>query len=218
METRTRVLLLIPVLAFGLSGCNTVRGWFGKDTPPPLGSETEQTVTESSQEPVIDPQIERRTIKVPRIDHEDFEIGAYAGILAYHITEDFFLEVTFGQGKADTTSYERLAGGPRLLTDAEREYTYYALNAGWNALPGEIFIGKGRAYNTAFYLTVGMGFTEFAGDDRFTANAGVGYRVLVNRFIAAHFDFRDHLFDIDLLGQKKVAHNLEGSLGLTVFF
>lgn len=233
METRTRVLLLIPVLAFGLSGCNTIRGWFGKDTPPPLGSETEQTVPESSQEPVIDPKVSRRTIKVPRIDHEDFEIGAYAGILsiedfgtgtvmggrfAYHITEDFFLEGTLGQGKADTTSYERLAGGPRLLTDAERKYTYYALNAGWNALPGEIFIGKGRAYNTAFYLTIGMGFTEFAGDDRFTANAGIGYRVLVNRFIAAHFDFRDHLFDIDLLGQKKVANNLEGSLGLTVFF
>jgi outer membrane beta-barrel protein len=234
METRTRVLLLISVLALGLNGCSTIRGWFGKDeAPPPLGSETEQTVPEAANEPVIDPQVERRKIRTPGIDNEDFEIGAYAGILsiedfgtgtlfgvrlAYHITEDFFLEGTLGQGKGDTTSYERLAGGPRLLTDAERKYTYYALNAGWNALPGEIFIGKGRAYNSAFYLTAGMGGTKFAGDNRFTANAGVGYRILFNDFIAAHFDFRDHLFDIDLLGQKKVAHNLEGSLGLTVFF
>jgi outer membrane beta-barrel protein len=234
METRTRVLLLISVLALNLSGCSTIRGWFGgKDAPPPLGSETEQTVPESSQEPVIDPQISRREIKTPAIDHEDFEIGGFVGILsiedfgtgtvvgarlAYHITEDFFLEGSLGKSKAATTSYERLAGGPKLLTDAEREYTYYALNASWNALPGEIFIGKGRAYNSAFYLTVGMGGTEFAGDNRFTANAGVGYRVLFNDFIAAHFDFRDYFFDIDLLGSKKVAHNLEGSLGLTVFF
>ncbi len=234
METRARVLLLVPILALSLSGCGTIRGWFGgKHEPPPLGSETEQTVPQSADEPVIDPQVTRRKIKVPAIKNEDFEIGAYVGILsiedfgtgavyggrfAYHITEDFFLDVTLGQGKGGTTSYENLAGGPKLLTDAERKYTYYALNAGWDALPGEIFVGKGHAYNSALYLTVGMGGTKFAGDNRFTANAGVGYRVLFNRFIAAHFDFRDYLFDIDLLGQKKVAHNLEGSLGLTVFF
>ena len=234
METRTRVLLLISVVALSLSGCSTIKGWFGGgDKPAPLGSETEQPVPEASQEPVIDPQIERREIKTPAIDHEDFEIGAFGGILsiedfgtssvfgarlAYHITEDFFLEASYGRGKGGTTSYENLAGGVKLLTDDEREYTYYALNASWNALPGEIFIGKGRAYNSAFYLTVGMGGTEFAGDNRFTANVGVGYRVLFNDYLAAHFDFRDYMFDIDLLGVKKVAHNLEGSLGLTVFF
>jgi outer membrane beta-barrel protein len=233
METRTRVLLLISIVALGLSGCSTIRGWFGKNEPAPLGSEKEQTVPDSANEPVIDPKVERRVIKTPHIDNEDFEIGAYVGILsiedfgtgsvfgarfAYHITEDFFLEGTLGQGKGGTTSYERLAGGPRLLTDDERKYTYYALNAGWNALPGEVFIGKGHAYNSAFYLTAGMGFTDFAGDNRFTANGGVGYRVLITRNVAAHFDFRDYLFDIDLLGEKKVVHNLEGSLGLTVFF
>ena len=31
-------------------------------------------------------------------------------------------------------------------------------------------------------------------------------------------DFLDHLFDIDLLGEEKTAHNLEGHLGFTVFF
>jgi len=241
MEIRPRVFLLITAaFALGVSGCSTIRGWFGKDEPPvlgseeqPLGSEQAEPVREAANEPVIEPQVERRRIKTPSVDTEDFEVGAYVGILsiedfgsgtlmgarlAYHITEDLFLEGTVGQGRGDTTSYERLAGGPRLLTDDERKYTYYALNAGWNALPGEIFLGRNRAYNTAFYLTVGIGGTKFAGDNRFTANAGVGYRILVTDFIAAHFDFRDHLFDIDLLGEKKVAHNLEGSLGLTIFF
>lgn len=230
METRFRILLLISVLTLGLSGC----GLFGGNKkPPPLGSETDVPAPQSTEEPVINPQVERRVIKTPKIKNEDFEIGAYIGVLSiedfgtgtvygarfsYHVTEDLFLDVTAGQGKGDTTSYERLAGGAQLLTDSQRKYTYYALNAGWDALPGEIFIGKGRAYNTAFYLTAGMGGTKFAGDNRFTANAGVGYRLLFNRWVAAHFDFRDYLFDIDLLGQKKVAHNLEGSLGLTVYF
>jgi len=230
METRFRILLLIPVFVLGMTGC----GLFGgKKKPPPLGAEVEAPPTQAADEPVINPEVQRRTIKVPRIKNEDFEFGGYVGILSiedfgtssvygakftYHISEDLFLQGTYGQAKGDTTSYERLAGGARVLTDAQRKYTYYALNVGWDALPGEIFIGKGHAYNTSFYLTAGMGFTDFGGDNRFTANGGMGFRILFNRWVAANFDFRDYLFDIDLTGPKKVAHNLEGSLGLSVYF
>ena len=56
------------------------------------------------------------------------------------------------------------------------------------------------------------------GDDRFTVNFGAGYRFLLTDSVALHLDFRDHLFDIDLLGEEKTAHNLEGHLGVTVFF
>ncbi len=60
---------------------------------------------ESTIEQVIEPDIYRRDINVPRIDTENFEITAYYGLLdvedfgaestvgvrvAYHITEDFF--------------------------------------------------------------------------------------------------------------------------------
>ena len=244
METGIRVFLLgrqtmprivkVGVLfcaALALQGC----GLFGhKKEQPPLGAEVEQQKgPDSSEQPVINPEVERRKIKVPKIDNQDFELGAFVGVLSiedfgsnpvvgarldYHITEDFFLEGTYGRSKGGTTSYERLAGSVPLISDDKRYYTYYALNVGWDALPGEIFVGKNRAYNSALYLTVGVGGTKFAGDNRFTVNGGVGYRILFNRFIAAHFDFRDHLFDIDLLGEKKVAHNLEGSLGLSFFF
>ncbi len=116
------------------------------------------------------------------------------------------------------TSFEILSGGAPLLSDSERTLTYYNLNVGYNILPGEGFIGEGHAYNTALYISAGLGSTRFAGDDRFTVNFGVGYRFLLNDSIALHVDFRDHLFDIDLLGEEKTAHNLEGTLGLTWFF
>ena len=115
-------------------------------------------------------------------------------------------------------SFENLSGSADLLTDDERDYTYYALSFGWNALPGEIFIGENRAYNTAFYLVAGIGSTTFAGDDRFTVNGGFGYRILPADWIAVHFDVRDHVFDIDLLGEKKIVNNLEAHLGLSIFF
>jgi outer membrane beta-barrel protein len=79
-------------------------------------------------------------------------------------------------------------------------------------------LGEGRAYNTNLYLVAGLGSTTFGGDDRFTVNFGVGYRLLMTDSVALHVDFRDHLFDIDLLGEEKTAHNLEAHIGFTVFF
>jgi outer membrane beta-barrel protein len=234
--SRIRVLLLIALAASILPGCSWLP--FGGDVPPEVVPSTAPAAGAASEEPVanqpiIDPQVERREIRRARIDTEDFELGAYVGILsiedfesnavygarlAYHLTEDFFLEATLGQSRAGRTSYENLSGSADLLTDDERDYTYYALSLGWNALPGEIFIGKNRAYNTAFYFVAGLGSTTFAGDDRFTVNGGFGYRVLPADWIAVHFDVRDHIFDIDLLGEKKIVNNLEAHLGLSIFF
>ena len=51
-----------------------------------------------------------------------------------------------------------------------------------------------------------------------TLSIGAGYRLLLNDWLAAHFDVRDHVFEIDLLGSNKTTHNLETGLGVTVFF
>jgi outer membrane beta-barrel protein len=89
---------------------------------------------------------------------------------------------------------------------------------GYNVLPGEAFIGESRAFNNSLYLIAGLGSTRFAGDDRFTVNFGFGYRFVLTDSISLRIDFRDHLYDIDLLGEEKTVHNLEGTLGLSVFF
>jgi outer membrane beta-barrel protein len=232
--SRLRLLFLIALAATTLPGCALFRR--GDVSLPP--AENEQTAAEPvtgepSDKPIIDPQVERREIRRTRIDTEDFELGAYVGMLsiedfesnvvygvrlAYHLTEDFFLEGTTGQSRAGRTSYENLSGSADLLTDSERDYTYYALSLGWNALPGEIFLGENRAYNTSFYLVAGLGSTTFAGDDRFTVSGGFGYRILPADWIAVHFDVRDHVYDIDLLGEKKIVNNLEAHLGLSIFF
>ena len=226
MESRFRVLFLIVAIV-SLPGCAATKNLFGfgnEEAPPPSAEPAGQ---------VIDPEVERREIKEPKIDREDFEIGAFAGLMsiedfgtdlsyglrfAYHLTEGFFVEATAGYSRAGLTSFEVLSGGARLLSDSERDLYYYNLNVGYNILPGEVFIGEGRAYNTNLYLIAGLGSTQFAGDDRFTVNVGAGYRFLLNDSVALHVDFRDHLFDIDVIGEEKTVHNLEGTLGFTVFF
>lgn len=230
--SRFRVLFLSLLAVTVLPGCSLMPGGRDDDRPDAVAA-AEPVTGEPDQKPIIDPQVERREIKRTRIDTEDFELGAYVGILsvedfesnvvygarlAYHLTEDFFIEGTYGQSRAGRTSYENLSGQTELFSDDDRDYSYYALSLGWNALPGEIFVGKNRAYNSSFYLVAGIGSTKFAGDDRFTVNGGFGYRVLPADWIAVHFDVRDHIFDSDLVGEKKIVNNLEAHLGLSIFF
>lgn len=227
MESRIRLFLLTAAVATGLSGC----ALFGQDRP--AAEDASAPVVTPAEQSVIQPEVARREISRPRVDTENFEAGIFAGILgiedfgtnavygarlAYHITEDFFVEASIGQSRAGKTSYENLSGSAPLLIDTERDYRYYTLSAGWNALPGEIFIGRNRAYNTALYLIGGVGSTQFGGDDLFAVNAGIGYRLLITDWTAIHLDFRDHIFDTDLLGESKTSHNLETHLGLTIFF
>jgi outer membrane beta-barrel protein len=233
--SRFRLLFLIVAATLTLPGCSLIsRIGGGEPELPPASNEPVAAEAPASQErPIIEPEVERREVRRTRIDTEDFELGVYGGVLsiedfesnvvygarlAYHLTEDFFLEGTLGQSRAGRTSYENLSGAADLLTDDERDYTYYALSLGWNALPGEIFVGENRAYNSAFYFVLGLGSTTFAGDDRFTVNGGFGYRILPTDWVAVHFDVRDHVYDIDLLGEKKIVNNLEAHLGLSIFF
>ena len=192
----------------------------------------------SAQEPwtdeqVIDAGIDRRDIPRTAIDTEDFELGPYAGMLsiedfsseivyglrgAWHISESFFLETSYGMATAELTSYEEISGGAPLFNDDERDYSYYNFSLGWNLLPGEVFLFGDRAIKSDFYLIGGAGGTRFLGDDWFTISVGAGYRLLLSDAIAWRLDVRDHIFEREAFGTSAVTNNIELSTGLTFFF
>lgn len=241
METGIRVLLLIGAAA-SLTGCASVRNWLDNDRPVEPEPTEEQTAANSQVDPddsaaapprVIDPEVERRKIKVPKIDSENIEVGAYFGALSiedfgtnpvygvsgsYHVTEDFFFRGEIGRSTAGRTSFETLGGNVQLLTGDERRFTYYNLSLGYNFLPGEVFLGRGLAMTSAFYLLGGIGSVDFAGDQKFSVNFGGGYRVLPTDWLAIHVTVQDRIFDSDLLGTSKLTNNLEAHIGATVFF
>lgn len=182
---------------------------------------------------VIVPEVQRREFEKPNIDSQDFELGAYYGSLSiqdfgtnavvgatvtYHVTEDIFLEAEYGQSEGDKTSFEKLSGSAQILDSDDRTYEYYSLNVGGNIFPGEIVIGGKYAFMSSFYATAGIGGTEFGGDSAFTLNFGVGYRVLLNDWLAIRFDARDYVFDHDIFGETERVHNLEVRTGFSVFF
>src|ERR1700733_1208643 len=233
METGIRVLLLSAALALG--GCASIHHLFHRhadDAQAANDSAAADQDSDAHPPRVIDPQVERRKIKVPQIRSHNVEVGVQYGALsienfgtnpvygftaAYHISEDFFFQGAFGRSQAGRTSFETLSN-IQLLTPSERYFTYYDLSLGYNFLPGEVFIGRKLAMSSAFYLLGGIGSTQFAGDTKFTLNFGGGYRVLPTDWIALHIGVQDRVFQSDLLGVDKLTNNIEANIGATVFF
>lgn len=236
METRLRILLL-TLACMSVSGCASFHWpWRGERVETVQApEETDAAAAEASAPPpvVIEPQVERRKIKVPKIDSENVALGAYFGEISiedftavpvsgfkadYHITEDFFFEAAYGRATAGKTSFETLGGNVQLLSDDERRFTYYNLSLGYNFLPGEIFLGRKRAMTSTLYLLGGVGSVKFAGDQYFTVNFGAGFRVLPTDWLAIHIEVQDLVFKSDLLGVDRLKNNLQAQLGVSVFF
>jgi outer membrane beta-barrel protein len=235
MESGIRILLLSVVLA--LSGCASIRNWLDRDEPredtQTQDSTADNDEAEEAPPRVIEPQVARRKIKTPRIDTENIEIGGVFGALSiedfvtnpvygvtasYHVTEDFFFQAEGGRSTAGKTSFETLGGNIQLLTGDERQFTYYNLALGYNFLPGEVFLGRGTAMTSSFFLLGGIGSVDFAGDQKFTVSFGAGYKVLPTDWLAITIRMQDRIFDSDLLGETKLTNNLEANIGLSVFF
>jgi outer membrane beta-barrel protein len=177
--------------------------------------------------------VERRQVFDDLLDSENFEIGLQGGIISiedfessgwvgahigYHITENFYLKARYGQAKGGETSFEKLVNSAPLLTDEQRELTYYGLNIGYNLLPGEIFFSKDLVFNSIFSIELGAGSTEFAGDEQFTVNVTANYRVFLNDWVAWDIGMSDYIFDTQVTGESKTTHNLNFVTGIAVYF
>jgi len=182
---------------------------------------------------IVSADIERREIKEADLDSEDFEVGVFFGIMniedfgsdtltgvsvAYHISEDFFMEATYGITTLGETSFERLSGSAPILTDEQRDLSYYDLSIAYNLFPGEVFISDSYAFNSNFYILAGAGNTDFADESHFTYSFGAGYRLIAQDWLALKIDVRDHIFEHSLLGETISTNNLSMQIGATVFF
>lgn len=188
--------------------------------------------TAPANEQVVDPKVDRRDVRVPKFPSKDFSIGLFAGVYGtesfgssavvglkagYHITEDIFVEAAFGSTKVSDETFRQILPGGVFVNETEK-LSYYNLSAGYNILPGEIFIGRNIAKASQFYVIAGVGSTKFIDQKRQTVNVGFGMRVYFNDKMAAQIDMRDHVYSLDLLGKRKSTQNLELSAGFTYFF
>lgn len=184
-------------------------------------------------EQVIQPEVERRELRLPKFPSKDFEVGLYGGTyatenfgasavgglrLGYHITEDFFVQGVFARTKVSDEAFRQIFPGGGVFPQEKETLTYYNLSAGYNVLPGEVFIGRNRAFASQVYVMGGVGSTKFLEQKKQTFNLGFGLRVLFHDRMSLQVDLRDHVFSLDLLGKRTSTQNLELTTGLSYFF
>lgn len=185
-----------------------------------------------ANEQVVVPEVDRRDLKLPRYPSNDFEVGAYVGTYAtqnfgaslvyglrvgYAITEDFFVEGNYAQTNVSDDSFRQILPGGVFANNTEK-LSYYNLVAGYNVLPGEVFIGANRALASAFYLLGGIGSTNFNEQQRQTIVLGLGARVFLKDSFSLQVDMRDYIYSLDLLGKSQSTQNLELTAGASFFF
>jgi outer membrane beta-barrel protein len=190
----------------------------------------------SAQQPasgqVVVPEVDRRNLKLPRIPSKDIEVGVLLGSygtqnfgtsmvsglrLGYHLTEDFFVEGAFGRTKVNDDNYRQILPGG-LFPTGEETLQYATISAGYNVLPGEIFLGRNRALASQVFVIAGLGSTKLGDQRKQSFNLGVGLKVLLGERTALRVDMRDHIFSLDLLGKRERTQNLELTAGFSYFF
>lgn len=191
-----------------------------------------QSAQAQSEGEIVEADVQRRDLDVAAIDTEDFELTGFLGYmnvedfdsdavwgfrLAYHINPKFFTELSYGKVDTGTSSSER-ATGVDPLEGGSRELEYYDLSLGWNVLPGEVFVGPGKSWNSALYLIGGFGNAELADDNENAFNLGFGFRVLPSDGFSVRLDFRNYMFDSSYTGKNKTTNNLQATLNVGWYF
>ncbi len=220
-------LVLIMAAFLLLGGCSWMRGSVSDLEDQPI----EQNETGGTAEQVIEPDVERRDITIPRIDSENWEVGAYAGVIsfedfgsevvygvraAYHVTEDFFLELNYGQSEISDENFRNF--GLAIFPDEDEDVTFYNFSLGYNFLPGEVFVGTKFAMTSTMYFVFGAGNTEFIDEDELTYILGFGLKVVPKDFLTLRLEARDNIFESDLLGDNEFKHNMELNFGIAFIF
>ncbi len=224
MESRFQRIFLIASLLFSVL--------FAFNAPAFAGEANDKN-DDGELGKIITPDIKRRTIKEADLNSENFELGLFYGLLtvedfgtnevsgvsfSYHITERFFTEGAYGISTVQKTSYELLSGGIQLLTDNQRNLTYYNLSLGYNLLPGQVYITKNWHFDTNIYFMAGAGNTHFADKNFFTYNFGAGLRFYATDWLSMDLSMRDYAFTHELFGISKKTNNLEGRFGMSIYF
>jgi outer membrane beta-barrel protein len=181
--------------------------------------------------PVIEPQIDRRDINIPKIAVDDYEVGLYVGLLnmddfgasfsygvrgVYHLTEDFFIEGMVGFSKVSDEGYS--THGIPILEDPPTPLTHYDISVGYNLFPGEVFLSDKRSMNSVLYVIGGVGSMKFNDESQLSFNIGAGIYFVPRNWLTLRFDVRDYMFRSDITGINELKHNIELSTTAAWYF
>ena len=185
---------------------------------------------------VVEPDKKTDSARAAIMDTERYELGVYTGFLSvedfntnpviglsfvYHIDPKWFAQFNYGTSRVSRNSFEDAFVGeddPGYLADSDRDFTYMTIAGAYQILHGRSYFRESGKYNSGFYLLGGLGNVEFAGHSGTSIVVGASYRIVRTDWLLIHFDYRNHIFDREFLGENKQTFNNELVVGFNYFF
>ena len=165
------------------------------------------------------------------IDTEYFDVGVFAGVIniedfssdlvyginaTFNTDENFFMQLNYLEADASLSSFEESQG--KIFSGGDRTFRHFDFLVGYNLFQGELFLSEANARLSSLYLVAGIGDTDFGGEGSFTYTIGIGYQIALTRDIILRFDYRDYIYNTNLIGDDKYTHNTQLSGGLSYLF
>ena len=180
---------------------------------------------------IIEPDQAVTEAQAAAIDTEKFQLGAFIGTLSvedfgteiitgleltYQLAPDWFIQGSYGTASIDRAAFET----PQLqfLASSDRDFDYFAVLGGYRLLSGRSFLGARSKYNSDIYLLAGVEQVSFAANDEVGLNFGLSYRVVLTDWLTMNFDFREHSFKREFIGDDKQTYNTELRFGINSLF
>jgi outer membrane beta-barrel protein len=145
--------------------------------------------------------------------------GTYivGGAYTYHMTEDFAVEATGAYTKYTS------AGGPELertfavLQGKEQPVAIFEALLVWAPLHAKMRVFADSILHFDLYLDAGAGLVDSALLTGVAGTGGLGLKFFMGKATAFRIDFRDHVYEMNLLAQKEIANDLTATLGMSVY-
>lgn len=140
------------------------------------------------------------------------------GAYAFHVSEDFALEASFGYTRAESD----------LVRVVEQDTSFTALRLDtpvylylghllWSLAYGKLRWFNGSISRFDFYFALGGGVTDNQSAEGLTLSGGFGFKMFFGDWFALRLDLRDHVMSQELLGVSEVVNNLAATLGFSIF-
>jgi outer membrane beta-barrel protein len=141
----------------------------------------------------------------------------FGGALAFYPGEDFGVEASLVVAPFDLAV-------ERPLTDYFAGQIYkpswaYMLvgNFLWSPIHLKVRVSENAIAHGDVFFALGAGDTLHSTVQGVTFDVGIGLKLYANRFLAVRFDLRDYLMVQEAVAVQRVANNLVGLLGLSLF-
>ena len=137
---------------------------------------------------------------------------------SYHVAEDLGLEASFGYSRAESDLVRVFAQDASFTVPRVKRAVYiYEGHLLWSLAYGKLRWFSGSISRFDLYTALGGGVTDSQTVQGLTISAGLGMKLLFNRWFGARFDVRDQILSQELLGISQVVNNLAATLGVSVF-